>query len=235
MFRYLSIPSYCYGIYTQSSFTSSVQLKYSGFLLESTSHVLHRMNQTHRFDATENINQSPSGIVVSKKRKSRVDQFNKEIWFIQFRYYHLKKWPSLVLTNTNWIIPLSFLHVACHGYVLHKFPPSWQLSLTDKKKNIMHCCLQITRTGFKPKQFILFLLAYMISSFIHTRILQRPHLFCNTFIPRYFLIGYKLQLCELFTRNRCNAIYLQEQFWEKISELILPWALHSIVLIYSSQ
>jgi hypothetical protein len=79
MFRYLSIRSYCSGIYTQSSFTSSVQLKYSGFLLESTPHVLHRMNQTHRFDATENINQSPSGIVVNKKRKARVDEFNKEI------------------------------------------------------------------------------------------------------------------------------------------------------------
>jgi hypothetical protein len=79
MFRYLSIRSYCSGIYTQSSFKSSVQLKYSGFLLESTSHVLHRMNQTHPFDAKENINLSPSGIVVNKKRKARVDEFNKEI------------------------------------------------------------------------------------------------------------------------------------------------------------
>jgi hypothetical protein len=52
MFRYLSIGSYCSVIYTQSSFTSSVQLKYSGFLRESTLHMLHRMNQTHRFDTT---------------------------------------------------------------------------------------------------------------------------------------------------------------------------------------
>ncbi len=52
MFRYFFIRSYCSGIYTQGSFTSSVQLKYSGFLRESTSHMLHRMNQTHRFDRT---------------------------------------------------------------------------------------------------------------------------------------------------------------------------------------
>jgi hypothetical protein len=78
MFRYLSIRSYCSGIYKQSSFTSSVQLNYSGFLLESTSHVLHRMKQTHRFDATENIYQSASSIVVHKKRKSRIDDFSKE-------------------------------------------------------------------------------------------------------------------------------------------------------------
>jgi hypothetical protein len=79
MFRYLSIRSYCSGFYTQSSFTSSVQLKYSGFLLESTSHVLHRMNQTHRFETTENIYLSSSGIVVHKKRKPLVVEFNKEI------------------------------------------------------------------------------------------------------------------------------------------------------------
>jgi hypothetical protein len=117
---------------------------------------------------------------------------------------------------------LSFVHVACHGYVLHMFPSSWHLSLTGRKHYALLFADHLDRIQAERIHPLLGWL-YMISSFIRTRILHRPHLFCNTFIARYFLIA---TLWTLFLGNRCNAKYLEGHWVQNFTAIILPWALH---------
>jgi hypothetical protein len=70
----------------------------------------------------------------------------------------------------------------------------------------MHCCLQITRTGFKPKQFILFFLAYMIKQFhSHENFPTSSPLF-QYIHSEIFSYRIQLQLCE-----HCSlAIYVMQ-------------------------
>ena len=164
---------------------SSVQLMYSDLTIQSTLRV-RRIWTEFTFSKEWRIYINHPRVSLYTSNENRVHELNKDF---DFRDNQFRKGPTLVLTNAHWITPHSFVYVACHGYFLHMFPPSWHLSLAVRK--IMHFCLQITWTGFKSKQLILFLVGYMISSFIRTAI------FTSLRRLQYFhseIFSYRIQL-----------------------------------------
>lgn len=110
--------------------------------------------------------------------------------------------------------------------LLHMFHPSWHISPSDRKHYVL--LFEDLMDRIQAKTLQTFLNDYIISSFIHNRILHRAHLFGNTFIW-YFLIGYICNLVNTLSELLFFGIdELQNTLKNtecKISILILPWFL----------